>query len=442
MENVFRKKLSQGLFYLGYNSVYQNLKQIETISKIPEEELKEYHEQKLKKLLLHAYKHVPYYTIELEKAGVVDSRLHVNLNNFENIPILTKDILRDQFENLQADNLDDMNWENNSSGGSTGEPAVFVQDSNYKSWNIANKMFYKIFAGASIGGRELRLWGSERDILEGKEDSKILLRNKLYNRLELNMFKMRIDKFSEYLELWNSYKPEWVEGYVHVIIEFAKYALENNIKVYPPKGILCTAGTLDEDMRKTIQKAFRTKIYNRYGSREVGDIACEDNSHDGLRISTWNHKVEVLDENLKFTTEMGKVYVTNLNNYAMPLIRYDIGDMAEKGNKWNYLKKVNGRVTSIFKTKTGGFFDGCYFRTILLYKNWIKQFQVIQHDYDDVEYIFIPKDKNFEISEEEKEELTQNVRKLLGSNCKVSFTFVNEISNLKSGKYLYTKSEI
>ncbi len=442
MKVDIRKKVTKFLFYLGYNDVHDKLKEIKRIAKFNDVRLKSYQDEKLKKLLVHAYRYVPYYRRVLGKAKVVDSKFNVNLDNFLNIPVLTKKILRDEFENLKARNLDSMKWEYNTSGGSSGEPTIFIQDKNYKDWNIANKIYYKTVAGADMGGPELRLWGSERDILEGSEDPKIVFRNKVYNRVELNMFKMRTDKFSEYLKLWNEFKPEWVEGYVHVMIEFAKYALENKVKVHPPKGILCTAGTLDSDMKKTIEKAFKSKVYNRYGSREVGDMACEDNTNKGLRISAWNHKIEVLDNNLKPTEGLGGVYITNLNNYAMPLIRYEIGDMAIKGKHWGYIENVNGRVTSIFKTRDGGFFDGCYFRTILSYKKWIKQFQIVQKDYEHIEYIFVPRDKNFVMSQKEKKELTENVRKLLGPDCEVTFTFTDKIKNLKSGKYLYTKSEV
>ncbi|MDA3855132.1 MAG: hypothetical protein PF569_02650 [Candidatus Woesearchaeota archaeon] len=442
MKKDIRKKITNAMLYLGYRKIYQNITEIKRISKLTQEEINEYQEEKLKKLLIHSYLNVPYYTKVLSKVKVVDRNLNVNLDNFSKIPILTKKILRDEFENLKSRNLEKMNWGYNTSGGSSGEPARFIQDENYKTWNIANKIYYKTVAGASIGGTELRLWGSETDILEGREDPKIVLRNKLYNRTELNMFKMRTDKFSEYLELWNKLEPEWVEGYVHVMIEFAKYALENDFEVYPPKGILCTAGTLDDEMKNTIEKAFRSKVYNRYGSREVGDMACSDNTSKGLRISAWNQKVEVLDKDLNQTKDLGNVYITNLNNYAMPLIRYDIGDVAQIGNNSGYLKEINGRITSIFKTRDGGFFDGCYFRTILSYKDWIKQFQIVQKDYEDIEYIFVPRDKNFIISNKEKNELIENVQKLLGINCKVTFKFVEEINGLKSGKYLYTKSEV
>ncbi len=437
-----RMKATELLLKNASKDTYLALEDIKDKSKMSQDKLKEYADEKLKKLLMHAYNNVPYYTKVLKNAKVIDENNNVVLDNFDKIPILTKEILREEYENLKAKNLSEMKWYFNTSGGSSGEPARFIQSNIYSTYNVANKIFYKINIGAHIGGRELRLWGSERDILEGKEDPKILIRNKLYNRKEINMFKLYYPEIPIHLETWDKFKPEWVEGYVHVMIEFAKYALENKIKVHAPLGILCTAGTLDYNMRKTIEKAFNTKVYNRYGSREVGDIACEDNTNKGLRISVWNQKVEILDEKMKPTNEMGKVFITNLNNYAMPLIRYEIGDMAFKGDNWDYIKNVSGRITSIFKTKDGGFFDGCYFRTILSYKDWIKQFQIIQKDYENIEYIFVRRDKNYKMPQKEKDELTENVRKLLGENCIVTFKFVDKIEGLKSGKYLYTKSEI
>ncbi len=442
MTNIIRKKIIQSILFFAKNDIWKSLNHIKEISNLDEKNLKRYQEEKLKKLLIYSYLNVPYYTKILSKANIVNKKLEVNLNNFEKIPILTKKIIREEFENLKSKNLKNLKWEYNTSGGSSGEPARFIQDNNYKAYNIANKMYLKILAGADIGGKELRFWGSERDILEGKEDLKIVFRNKIYNRVEINMFKLNYSDIPKHLNFWNKYKPEWIEAYVHIMYEFAKYAIKYDIKVYAPKGILCTAGSLDFEMRKTIEKAFKTRVFNRYGSREVGDIACEDKTNLGLRISVWNNKLEILDSNLKNTKELGKIYITNLNNYAMPLIRYEIGDIGIKASKWDYLKEINGRITSIFKTKEGGFFDGCYFRTILSYKDWIKQFQIIQTDYDEIVYNIVPMEKNFKIPLKEKKEISKNVQKLLGEKCRVKFNIVNKIDNLKSGKYLYTRSEI
>src|SRR5690606_2752330 len=73
----------------------------------------------------------------------------------------------------------------------------------------------------------------------------------------------------------------------------------------------------------------------------------------------------------------GKIYVTTLNNFSMPLIRYEIGDIGVKGNNWRYLEKVEGRVNSLIKTENG-IIDSVAISTLFYYLNSIKKYQLIQ----------------------------------------------------------------
>ena len=83
-----------------------------------------------------------------------------------------------------------MKWAFNTSGGSTGEPVKFIQDRDYSNWNIANKLFYKTMGDQKIGDKEMRLWGSERDLLQGRDSFPIRIQNFFFNRTDLNSFRM------------------------------------------------------------------------------------------------------------------------------------------------------------------------------------------------------------------------------------------------------------
>lgn len=214
---------------------------------------KSINKKKLEKILLHAHNNVPYYHKILKKSGVISGE-KVNLKNFNKIPLLTKEIIRKEGKNLYSKDYQQRKYYENSSGGSTGEPVKFIQDKEYDDWNIATKIFYKKLGKQDIGERELRLWGSERDILEGKEKLSIRIRNWLYNRKELNAFRMSTKKMEEFVEIWNKFKPQWVEAYVQSIYEFAKFIEEKKLDIYSPKGVLVSAGTLYEPARKKLKK--------------------------------------------------------------------------------------------------------------------------------------------------------------------------------------------
>jgi phenylacetate-CoA ligase len=284
------------------------------------------------------------------------------------------------------------------------------------------------------------LWGSERDILEGKEKLSIRLRNWLYNRKELNAFRMSEKEMIKFIEIWDHFRPQWIEAYVQPIYEFAKFIKEKELKIYSPKGVLVLAGTLYPQMKKIIQEVFNCPIFNRYGSREVGAISCSNGKSGNLKISFWHNYIEVLNNS---KNQPGQIIITSLNNYSMPFIRYNIGDIGIKGNDWNYLEKIEGRKMSVFKTKKGKLIPGeffIHFIGVVFNKDFISKFQVIQKDYNLIVIKVIIKDKNGFYSK--KNNIENSIKKVMGKNCKIKWEFVNEIKPTKSGKYLYTISEV
>ena len=283
-----RKPIITALIYLSGNKILKHLNTIQKLDQTSAENLEQYQITRLKKLLQHAYDNVPFYKPVLEASGVC-YRNKINIDKICNIPVLTKDIIRKNFDNLKSRDLSKRNWYFNTSGGSTGEPVTLIQDSNYNAWNIANKIYYKTVVKQEIGDRELRLWGSTQDILTGQKQLSARLKNRLYNRKDLNAYHLSSENMFEFVKKWNAFKPEWVEAYSRAAFHFAEFINQNRLQVHTPKGILCTAGTLYGDMKSLIEEVFRCPVFNRYGSREVGDVACSCAEGQGLHLSPWNH---------------------------------------------------------------------------------------------------------------------------------------------------------
>jgi phenylacetate-CoA ligase len=439
----WRKPVIYSLLYLSGSKTPYYLKEIKYLNNLSIKEIKKYQEQKLRKLLMHSYKYVHYYNeVLLETEVVYDNKL--NMNNWSKIPILTKDIIRSRSNDLTSNGKNQRKPYCNSSGGSTGEPVSFWQDKIYNDWNIANKIFYKLSGRQDIGEKELRIWGSERDLLIGEEKFSVRLRNWLYNRKEVNSFKMSHSDMKKYLEIWKNFQPTWIEAYIQSIYELAKFSLENDYKLPSPKGILVTAGCLHKKQYDLILEAFKTPIYNRYGSREVGDMACgliSDMSEQNLNLSPWNHYIEIVDDNgfPVSNNKEGHVIVTTLNNKTMPLIRYKIGDIArysKQENKYQF-SKVIGRDVNIFKTKTGDLIDGEFFTHEFYLKNWVKKFQVVQKNYELI-HINIVGEKN----KKDMDLIEIDIKKVMGNDCIIKWNFVTKIETLKNGKFLYTISEV
>ena len=445
----WRKPIIQLLLKASRRRILKHLHEINKVNRQSGEDIIAYQRQRLCKMLMFAAQNVPYYTEILRDAGVVTGNDQVNLDRFRSIPPLTKDLIRSEGQRLYSRDYESRGYYENTSGGSTGEPVSFIQDREYFDWNVAGKLYFKSQAGQEIGDAELRLWGSERDLKRDGEKLSIRLRNWLYNRTDVNAFRMTGEDMAEALELLDQKKPTWIEGYVQSLYELARFAEERDHIVHSPRGILATAGVLQKPVEKLLERVFRCSVFNRYGSREVGDVACSCEVGDGLHVCQWSHYIEILDDNMNPVSdgETGRLFITLLTNHSMPLIRYEIGDLAVPaynvacpcGRKTPLLEKIVGRRVGVFRTRDGTIVDGEYFTHLFYPLGWVRRFQVIQRDYCDIDVYIVPSEPP---ETEDIESIRADIQKIMGRNCEVDFHFVDEVAPSPSGKHLYTISEV
>ncbi|MCP4607489.1 MAG: phenylacetate--CoA ligase family protein [Planctomycetes bacterium] len=418
---------------LGYHDQYIEIKSLPT----PEKYLEE--------LILHSYQNVPYYHDIFKEIGIINNDKKVDLSKFNRIPILTKDIIREHWDEIVSKDYTTRKWYYNSSGGSTGEPMKFIQDKTYHKWGMATNYFWHkdILGIDEPSVKTVYLWGSERDIFKHGREWKSRIYSWLTNTVVLNSFKMTKEDMNHYINTINSYRPDLVSGYAGSLYDLCRYAERKGAKLYSPYVVVGAAEALSGEMRETIERVFGTKVYNFYGSREVSNLAgeCKEGS---LHILSFHNYFEVLDKYDKPVREgeEGKVVVTNLHNYSMPLIRYEIGDMAtlgpkecDCGNPLPTLLEVSGRITDHFVRK-----DGTLIRlptTLFFFKDWIKAFQIIQEDYSRIRLLIVLDGITNAL---EKEEIEKKIKRLMGNDSEIIWEFVEKIPKTETGKYLYRKS--
>jgi phenylacetate-CoA ligase len=448
----WRKKLILAGLYLSRSKIQKNLQFIESIEYRTKEEVKKVQKDRLERLLLHAHINVPYYDRILKECGVIDNE-KVNLNNFEKIPLLTKDILRKEGKNLYSRDCNKRKPYKNTSGGSTGEPVLFIQDKYYDEWNIATKIYFNKMLGKDIGDKEIKLWGSDRDIIMGNLMLKDRLINYLYNRRFFNSYNLDEKNINDLIKLNNKFKPSCYWSYVDAAFEFSKIILDKKIGIVKPKFIITTIGPLFDDIRDVIEDAFKCPVYNQYGSREVGAIACQCKEKKHLHTFPWFNFVEVVDEDNKNVRkkEEGKIVITNLANYSMPLIRYDIGDVAistgyeicDCGRNFFSLEDVLGRTLGYFKKMDGSIVHSHFIVQSMFFKSWIKQFQLIQNDYNLIT-VNIELQNQIDTTgyKEEIAEIEDRIRFVMGEDIMINFRIVDKIKPSKSGKYIYTLCDV
>lgn len=400
-------------------------------------------------IIHHSLEHVPYYRqsvpVEGDGASMDPQKL------LARFPILTKDIIRQHLDELRSDDLSQRKWAYNTSGGSTGEPVKFIQDRHFMDRQTAIQWLSFNWAGRHLGQPAIHFWGSERDILYHSEklDRRIIL--SITNDRYFNTFRMTPDQIREYLQIINQTSPRLIVAYAQSMFDLARFAEKEGIAM-EPQTVMTSAETLYPAIRQTIESVFHCRVFNRYGSREAGDIACECSEHTGMHVFPWGNYVEIVDDKgqpVPAGTE-GNILVTNLNNYAMPLIRYAIGDRGIMslsnecpcGLQGPKLQEIAGRSTDTFKKIDGTLVYGGYFTHLLFYKDWIEKFQIVQKDYNRLVFRIQKRDADMSPNLEDLEEIKKESKIVMGPDCIIDFEYPAEILPSASGKMSYNITEV
>lgn len=441
-----------------HRGISKEWRMLERIDHATEEELVKFQDQRLQALIAHCYANVPYYTRIFDERGLKPEDIRCR-EDLQKLPILTKQMVRDHYDELVSKDAAKRHYQKGSTGGSTGMPLKFMKE--VTAWNMQWASSFRAWDwyGFQVGEKLMTLGGNslvkKRKIFTPKDIfDQCVMRNNKRSSTEVDEAAMQA-----HYEAYMSYKPKAMRGYASSMVIFARYIEAHQLPVVPMTCILTTGEILMPEYRKKLQEVFKCPVYDEYGAGDGGIDAHECLLQDGLHITEERCVIEITDKQGKVLPdgEIGYVTSTDLGNYVFPFIRYQVGDMAymkpEKcscGRASRVIGKVIGRAGKLIYNKQGVPISPTML-PIMLYRdndyhneancviyNKIDKFQIRQDKKGDIRVLLKLKDpkedrKQFEYV------IANYENHFVGS--KVSLEFVEEIPPMPSGKEDYCVSE-
>lgn len=327
------------------------------------QQFEDYQTRQLVALIQHAYDNVPYYKRVFDQSRLKPGDIK-SLPDLQKLPILTKDDVRKNLEDLVARNVDRSTLVYRTTSGSTGVPLGIYQD---KETSYLRELAYvyrqRRWAGWKLGDPYLVLRGNAPPE-EGSEGKPCLHSYNLQNNaLFLSSYEMTEDNMFTYWKLIEEFKPKFVHGDSSSMEIFSRFLKRNAIKNGTIRAIFLGSQTILPYQRKFIGEAFECPVYSRYGMTEKTTDAVDCEKHRGYHVGMEYGVFELLDQEnnpITRTGTPGRVAGTGFDTFCMPLIRYATEDIAEFspetcdcGRQSTLVTDFKGRLGELIFSKSG-----------------------------------------------------------------------------------------
>lgn len=355
--------------------------------------------EKLRALLTYAREHVPYYRELFHQVGF-DPRGMTKREDIEIIPVLTKDIIRERYDDLVDPAHRGLNLKKGTSG-STGTPLKFEYCRSSYAWREATRIRGYRWAGYRVGSPTFYYWAQVHAPPDGAKGLKLKLDRALKRETFVDSMKQDEASMRAAVQLLQRTRPAVIVCYTQSCAQWARFIVDHGLRDWADIPVICGAEAVLPADRAAIAKAFGPDIYETYGSRETMLMGAECCAHDGMHLSEENLLLEVASGGATKRAvplgDPGEVVVTDLHNYGMPFIRYVNGDLARMskstrvcacGRGLRKLDRVDGRRADTLRDAMGNPIPGIVFHVLFSdsRREVIKQFQAIQHASGDITF--------------------------------------------------------
>lgn len=355
--------------------------------------------------------------------------------NIEDFPVVDKKLLIKNYNQILSEQFKHENVHQMSTSGSTGTPFTVVQNINKRKRVQAELIYFGEQAGFTIGEQNtyLRVWNenNKKSKLETFMKNLVMLDNSKLDDESLENIRK---------QLKNHPKLKCILGYAASLDVISRYLLNkgDSPEMFGVEVVISGAEVLEDETRDNLKKLFNCKVVSRYSNQENGVIAQEPTNETFFVVNHGSYYVEFLkiDSNEKAQIgELARVVITDLFNYAMPMIRYDTGDYAVITEVKDYgivIKNIEGRKIDFIYTVLGEMVSPHSITIGMKKFSSINSYQFIQNERDD----YTIKIEALEDKVRDSK-MVGTFKNILGNDAHINVEYVDEIPFTKSGKFRF-----
>jgi phenylacetate-CoA ligase len=392
-------------------------------------EIKRFQDKKLRALVEHSYKFVPRYHQLFKENKLMPDDIET-IDDLYKIPVSRKmDIIDLPQEEIVSADIDLSKCLRVRTSGTTCTPMDIYWEKKARSISKLSICRWLLECGDKITNRHVTLG------VNWLRPSASLQKLGIFRTKHISIHSDPKTQVEQILK----FNTETLLTYGSGVISLVKEVIEKDIEGFRFSLIFTGGEMLEEDTRRLAKDVFNAEIFDGYGAREVGSICQECVTHTGYHTVGESVIIEVTRNGEPVSTgEEGEITVTNLNNYALPFIRYNledlgvlIGDECSCGKSFPLMRVTGGRKRDVINLPNGRQLSALAVYGSLAFIQGIKQFQLIQekNDYFNVRIV-----KGRDFTDKTTNEIIQTLEQRLG-DVLVDVSVVDNIPREKSGKF-------
>jgi len=412
------------------------------------ERLLNHQNKKIREIVRYAFDNVPFYHEKFLQLGIKPEDVKT-VEDLNKLPIIRREELQHNNEKLISKQFDVQELKVVSTSGSTGKPLFTYLSGREDAFRKAKLLRPHIVCGQKMRDK----WVVIGPPWQSGEVTRLQKFLDFYVPISVSVFDDAVTQAQNIEKL----KPDVVDGYSNSLVLMAKEMEKKGMKTITPKFIMGGAELIDMPSRKFLEEVFSAPFYDQYASEELQMVAWQCPEKQGYHIDADSVIMQIVDEEGEEASlgEKGEIVCTSLFNYAMPFIRYALGDVgvaAEEsgclcGITFPLMEVIEGRKDSVVVLPDGRKVPALVFGWIMefykFYRN-IYQYRIVQSKVDFLRVLI--KRKSDDVKEGVMEaELLRHMRKMLGisgSEVTIEIGFVKEIPRDRSGKLRKVISEV